>query len=389
MPNKTNWDLVLARFGEIGLKTTPVRNQFLNRLIENTRYSLKKEKIDNYEVTKTRGRIYIKTNEIQKALRALSYVSGVVSYSPVKKTTSDKQKIIETSTKIAKSYITKNDSFAVETNRVGEHDYNSLDINEELGKRIQNHTNAEVDLDNPDKKICLDIRHNNAYIFKQKIRGLMGLPTGVQGEVVSLFSGGIDSPVAATRLVKRGCYVTPIYIKKGKYSSEEEFERAKIVAEKFSRYIPKQLKLLVIDLEPVFEKINEHGGRNSCLLCKRVMYRAAETVAEEKNYLGIVTGESLGQVASQTLHNLKLLEETTHLPIYRPLIGYDKVETMEVSRKLGLFESSKKDVGECPILPSKVKTRANLKEIKQIEKELDLVESTKKLAKNNKKIVFN
>lgn len=383
-----DWELIVARFGEIGLKSDPVRKRFLDKLVENIVYSLKKEGIDSYKIKKTRGRIFIELDEINKGLKALSFVSGVVSYSPAIKTGAEKEVVVEKATQLAKKYINNSDSFAVKTNRVGSHDYTSLEINEAIGDEVREETNAKVDLDDPDKVLYIDIRNNDSYVFKQKIEGMLGLPTGVQGNVVSLFSGGIDSPVAASRFVKRGCYVTPIYIKKGRYSSKKELERAKEVGKKFSRYIPKQLEFVVIDLEPVFEEINKHGDRYSCLLCKRAMYRAAEQVATQKNYSGIVTGESLGQVASQTLDNLEILNETTSKPIYRPLIGFDKVEIEQLSRKLGLLETSSQNVGGCPILPNKVKTKGDIDEIKKLERELDLIKQTKELAKNREKIVF-
>lgn len=379
MSTKIDWDLIVVRFGEIGLKSMPVRSQFLEKLAENIRYSIKREGISDYDVNKTRGRVFVEVEDIDKVLGSLSYVSGVVSYSPAIKTVSEKSILLSEAFDVASKFVGEDDSFAVRTNRVGNHDYSSLDINEELGRRIEEEIGAKVDLDNPDKSVYLDVREDDAYIFKEKIDGLGGLPCGVQGSVVSLFSGGIDSPVAASRLVKRGCYVTPVYVGKGRFSSEEEFERVVEVAEKFSRYLPKEIELIFVDLEPVFEKIAEGGGRYSCILCRRAMYRVAEIIAVEDGYEGIVTGESLGQVASQTLSNIRVLEESISFPVYRPLIGFDKVETISISRDLGFFEVSSQDVGSCSILPDKVKTRADLDTVKKLEKNLGLVDEVEEL----------
>lgn len=380
------WDVLVVRYGEIGLKSGPVRSRFLKRLMENIRYSLKKEGIRDFRVSKIPGRVFVWTDEIEEALRAVSFVSGIVSFSRAKVFDADKRELIEKASNLGINWVSKEDSFAVETNRVGGHEYSSLEINEEVGERVQEVTGAEVDLDNPDEVIYLDIRKKKAFVFREKREGVMGLPVGVQGNVVSLFSGGIDSPVAASLLMKRGCFVSPIYVKKGRFSSEKEFDRVKEVAEKFNRYVPKNLELIVMDLESVFERINEFGGRLSCILCKRAMYRAAESFATKYSYEGVVTGESLGQVASQTLKNLKVLDESIDLPVFRPLIGFDKTETQKLSRKLGFLEATQKDIGECPILPNKVKTKTDLDEIKSIEKQNNLYKLVLEESKTYKEV---
>ncbi len=387
------WDLVIARYGEIGLKSEIVRKNFTSKLISNIKWSLRIEGFDEKEfnIRRTRGRIFIQpeetgdANAIEKILDALSYVFGVVSYSPCIKTRSEFDSMVDAALTVAKKPLSIGGSFAVSTNRVGKHDFGSMDVNRIVGDAIRKKFDSEVDLDDPDHTIYLDVRNEDAYVFNQKINGLGGLPISSQGKLVSLFSGGIDSPVASAMMMKRGANVVPIFIYKGSKKKEEK-KRAVKSAQRLSRYSPNGLKMYVVNLKDFFDKISSSGGKHTCVICKRGMYRVAEKIANRIGAHGVITGGNLGQVASQTLKNLHTLDCSIELPVYRPVIGLDKIEIEKMSRNLGLYEISSKDVGGCPVLPDDISTASSIEKVEEIEEKEDLKAIVEKATKNIEEI---
>ena len=197
---------------------------------------------------------------------------------------------------------------------------------------------------------------------------------GVEGSLVALVSGGIDSPVAAWMMMKRGCRIIPIFVALETFLDEDARERAEKVVGVLSMYQP-GIRLRVIPdsyLACAREGLVRQGlEKYTCLICKRRMYRIAEAVAREVGAKGIVTGESLGQVASQTLDNLLVLNDAAGLPVYRPLIGLDKEEITRMAREIGTFGSSTARVQGCQAVPKKPSTSAVLEKIREIEGSLD------------------
>ncbi|WGI18148.1 tRNA uracil 4-sulfurtransferase ThiI [Methanonatronarchaeum sp. AMET-Sl] len=366
------WDLILIRYGEIALKSSYVRRQLIEKLKSHIIKSLKQNGISEYKLRSPRGRIFLETDNIQESLEALSYVSGIVSYSPCITVPTDIDKIIETSINIGEKHLKDKVSFAVNARRIGDHNFTSQDLENTVGNHLRKKYNSTVDLDNPDFTVNIEVRNETTYIFIDTYRGLGGLPYGVQGKVVSLFSGGIDSPVATSLMIKRGCEPIALYIDKGRYGDKRENKRAVKVAKKLSRYTPNGIKYIQIDFEDIYNEIKNNAGKKTCIICKRAMYKAAEKISKKTKAKGIVTGESIGQVASQTLDNLMTLDESTKLPVYRPLTGFDKTQTQQISIRLGLYKESKKDVGDCPILPNKVSTISNINEIKKLENQMNI-----------------
>jgi len=372
------WDLILIRYGEIALKSNYVRRQLIEKLKSHITKSLEQEGVENYKLKTPRGRVFLETPSIDKSLQALSYVPGIVSYSPCITVQSDLEKITRGSTKVSENQLSSNLNFAVNARRIGEHDFSSQDIKISVGDHLRKKFNANVDLDNPDFTVNIEVRNEKTYIYTHTYRGLGGLPYGVQGKLVSLFSGGIDSPVATALMLKRGCEPIALYIDKGKYGNKKENDRATKVAKKLSRYTPNGIKFIKLNFEEIYQKMENKTGKQTCIICKRAMYKAAEKICKKENAKGIITGESVGQVASQTLDNLMTLDNSTNLPIYRPLIGVDKTQTQKISRRLKLYKESTEDIGECPILPNRVATVSKTKQIKKTEKNLKIKQHIQK-----------
>jgi thiamine biosynthesis protein ThiI len=216
--------------------------------------------------------------------------------------------------------------------------------------------------------VGIEIRPERATIFGERIPGPGGLPLDSQGRVVSLLSSGIDSPVASWLMMKRGCSVIPVHFS----TSPAQTEQVLGLVEALNRHAYGwQLKPIVLShhevLAPTLERLREHRGeRWTCLFCKRVMLSKAAEIADEMGANALVTGDSLGQVASQTLSNMEVISYGVPKPILRPLIGMDKTEIMALARQIGTYEPSTKDSYACPFLPDRPLTQASVTKLRDL-----------------------
>ncbi len=355
--------IYLVRYSEIFLKSEFVRRQWEKKLIENIK------RVADVKVRRERGRIFLFSDEnIDEKLKK---VFGIVSFSRVVHCKLDElEKVV---LEFCREKIGNASSFAVRVKRVGEHDFTSQQKAAELGALIlKNFPHLKVDLKNPDFELYVEIRNEDCYIYSEIVKGPGGLPLGVEGELVSLFSGGIDSPVATYMVMKRGCKVFPIHFDLGKLGYNT-LEKAKKVFEVLKQYDP-DMELKIVDHGSFMERTLEvlEKGRMlsyTCLICKRRMYRVAEEYAKDVGALGIVTGESIGQVASQTLHNLLVIDAACSLPVYRPLIGMDKVEIEKIAREIGTLERSAME-SKCLAAPKKPKTKGKLEVVERLEEKI-------------------
>ena len=328
--------LYLVRYGELALKSMRVRKVWESALARNI-----KEKIKNCKIRAERGRIWVYAP--QEAKYELAKIFGISSFSPCVQC--DLENLEREVLEFAKRVLKEKKSFALRVNRVGSHDFTSIDIARELGEKIRREIPIKVDLTFPDNEI---------------IPGVGGLPFGVEGKVVSLLSGGIDSAVATWMMMKRGCDPILLHL----YINEHSLKNAKEIYEILREY-SSTLEFMDIEHISFLEKIK--GNKYTCILCKREMIRKAERVAEENRAKGIVTGDSLGQVASQTLDNLFVISQAaTTIPIYRPLIGLDKKEIIEIAKKIGVYGKVSKF--ECEYAPKYPITKARLEKVLELER---------------------
>jgi thiamine biosynthesis protein ThiI len=325
-----------------------------------------------------RGRIYIKTNNANEVAHKLTMVFGISSVSPAVKTTAEMDEIVQKAIWLATATIENEGSFAVRCHRVGEHPYSSMQICKEVGKQILTSLkdrNLRVKLKNPEFTINIEVRDDEAYIYAKMVQGPGGFPLGSQAKVVCLLSGGIDSPVACWLAMKRGCPIIPVYLDNKPFTDETTTTKASDVANKlFEWAIGFPRKVYVVPNGQNLEKFVREGPRKlTCILCKRMMYRIAERIADIEKAEGIVTGEAIGEQASQTIHNLRVLDEAAvKYPVHRPLLGFDKTETERLAKKIGTFESSTRKAKGCGAAPSKPSTKAKLEIVKKAEEELDI-----------------
>jgi thiamine biosynthesis protein ThiI len=265
-------------------------------------------------------------------------------------------------------------TFAVRVKRTGTHPFTSQGKAAGCGDLIRTEfPSLKVNLATPDKEIFIEIRGNDCYLYDSVTQAVGGLPLGVEGTLVALISGGIDSPVAAWMMMKRGCRIIPLYVNLENVLDESNYQRSFRVIEALGAYQP-GITLRVVDdsfLSSVQEELIRAGQeRFTCIICKRRMYRVAESFARSVGAKGIVTGESLGQVASQTLDNLLVLNDAAGMPVYRPLIGFDKEEIVRISREIGTFSPSTIHASACRAVPHKPSTRASLEKVRGIEQQM-------------------
>lgn len=361
-----NYDLIIARYGEIGVKSSKVRARFEKKLVKNIKSTFE------CKVDRNQGRIYIRPKEFDEAIEKLNLVFGVVSYSPAVSTHFTFDEINETLTSYAEKLISEdvldeNTKFAIKCRRVGTHDVSSQEIAAYCGGVVKNVVDAPVDLSNPDLTIFIEVRDDDAYIFHEKIRGPGGLPLGTQGKVVCLISSGIDSPVAAYLMMKRGCEVIALHCNNDPFSGPKVTENFNLLVDRLDKYANgAPIKRRVIDYGEYLTVAKQKAPEKmTCVLCKSGMYRIAEKLAQKLGADAVVDGSSIGQVASQTLPNILATRYGVDIPILSPLIGLDKEEITEISKKIGTFEISKIDDGGCSAVPRYPMTHAILDDVKQ------------------------
>ena len=382
-----NYDLIIARYGEIGVKSSGVRSQFEKRLVKNIKATF------DCSVDRNHGRIYIYPKQFDEGIEKLNMVFGVVSYSPAVSTQFTFDKLNETLTSYVEQLISENvldinTKFAIKCRRVGTHDVSSQEIAAYCGSVVKNVVDAPVDLSNPDLTIFVEVRDDDAYIFHEKIKGPGGLPLGTQGKVVCLISSGIDSPVAAYLMMKRGCEVIALHCNNDPFSGPKVTENFNLLIDRLDEYANgSAIKRRVIDYGEYLTVAKQKAPEKmTCVLCKSGMYRIAEKLAQKLGADAIVDGSSIGQVASQTLPNILATRYGVDIPILSPLIGLDKEEITEIAIKIGTFEISKLDDGGCSAVPRYPMTHAVLEDVKQACKDMDQESEIQKAFDNIRKL---
>lgn len=371
---------IIIKYGELWLKSEPVRRRFIKRLAENIAKMLKAEGVKDFRLEKTRDMMILETGN-KKAIEVLKRVFGISWFAVVKETETDMKSIENASLEIAEN-IKPEETFAVRASRSDKSaKYTSKFIEERVGSMIK----RKVDLSNPDFTVFIEVRTAKAYVYSEKIRGLGGLPYGVSGRALSLVSGGIDSPVAGWLMMKRGCTVDFIHF----HIDDESERKARSILEKLGQYSPEGLNLHVVPFRKMLEGISRCcEERLTCVLCKRLMYRVSETFAGRINAKALVTGENLAQVASQTLDNLLANSEVVSIPLLRPLIGMDKEDIISLAKKIGTYDISIRFSRPCVFVPRKPATKAEEKAVSREEKKIkDLGKLIKRASESSRKMV--
>ncbi len=361
---------ILLAFGELFLKSEGVRKIFIERLLNNAALFLRKEKVF-FKIHKFRGRIMIETDNTLKAQKIIKKIFGISWYSEAIFFPEIKMK--ELTNFISQNYkdwMENKKTFAL---RVKIEKGIIKESKEEIIDKIAEKINKKVDLSKPDKEIFIEIRKGGTFIFFKKNKGLGGLPVSSGGKILNLISGGIDSPVVSFLLAKRGVENIWLHFHSFPISSKKSIEKIEDLAKKFTNY---QFNLKVIFI-PFYKAQNEirikTPAKYRVLLYRRLMFKMAEKLAKKENCLALATGESLGQVSSQTLGNLGIIESVIKIPVFRPLIGMDKEEIIKMAKKFKTYNTSIIPQEDCctMFVPKKQTAKGCLEEVKEIEKKLN------------------
>ncbi len=364
-------ETVLVRYGEIGLKSQPVRKKFENILLQNIKSAISNI---SHRFRTERGRIFIDTRETEEVARRVANLPGIVSASPTLTTNATSTAISELGVDIAEESFTPGDTFAVRVRRVGNHKFTSKDIAELVGSRIlDTMPRLKVDLDSPDRELYIEIRRENAYLFTKVVGGVGGLPVGSQGKVLVLLSEKIKGMVTTFSILKRGSLACPLFFE-CRETPEAELSS---ITEKLQKFHP-DIELRTISMAPAIEEIQKKVPFEiQSLLKERLKMNISESVARRVNAKVLASDFNLQELASLSLHNLNFIEKKTYFPVLYPLTGFENEDIIEFGRKIDLELSEEELEANLRRYPE-VK-RADLEEIRKAESKIpedSLVESS-------------
>ncbi len=382
---------IIIRYGEIALKG---KNQkiFINQLVKNIKDRTQKYK---HKIKVVSGRIYLILEEeenLEEVIEILKNTFGIISLSIAKEAKLNLDDIFLEIKNILDDKLkgVKKLTFKVETNRANKgFELKSPEVSREIGHRILvNYGDVlSVDVNNPDFYVNIDIREK-AYIYIDKIEGLKGLPYKTSGKALALLSGGIDSPVAIYKMARRGVKIDCIHYHSYPFTSLRAKQKVLDLANELLKYID-EVKVYIINILEIQKNIKEFcPSKEMTILSRRFMMQIAEKIAVENKYQALITGENIAQVASQTIEGLNITNSSVSLPIFRPLLAYEKNEIISIARKINTYEISIQPFEDCctVFLPKEVVIKPELERIENSQNLLD-VEKLIKDAIDNLEII--
>ncbi|SIS51974.1 tRNA uracil 4-sulfurtransferase ThiI [Salimicrobium flavidum] len=374
------FDHILIRFGEMALKGKN-RKHFERQLLENVQYRLKHFK--KVIVKKTRGRMYVLLNgeDPHKVMEACQQVFGIYSLSFAIHTENDLESLKE-AVLSAVSVEENAKTFKISAKRADKSfPLNSKELNPALGGHIlKNKDEMSVDVHHPDVELKVEIRHEGAYVTSKDYRGAGGLPIGSTGKSMIMLSGGIDSPVAGYLTMKRGVEIEAVHFHSPPYTSERAKQKVLDLTRELSKY-GKRIKVHIVPFTEIQQKIHRDlPDSYGMTIMRRMMLRITERIAKREGALAITTGESLGQVASQTMESMNTINEVTNYPVIRPLATMDKLEIIDIAEKINTYDISIRPYEDCCTIfvPKEPKTKPNREKTVAIEQSVDFSEDIEK-----------
>ena len=380
------YDRILLRFGDLTLKGKNQKEfiKALHKLV-----ALKMEGL-NVEIDYQHDRIYIHLldEDQEKVIERLKYVSGISSYSFVVKSDKDINVIKETALKLMKEVVNTKSTFKVNTKRTDKnYSLRSMEITKAVsGYVLSNHKLLSVDVHNPDVELNIELRNDACYLYNTNVRAMGGYPVGTAGKGLLMLSGGIDSPVAGILAMKQGIEVECIHFESTPLTSIESAQKVVDLVKKMAKFAPnnkinvhfipfKEIHMALLDYVPESYNIT---------IMRRMMYRIATELAKRRNCLCLINGESVGQVASQTLRSMNTINSVTNYPILRPLCTYDKLDIINISKYIDCYDLSIKPFEDCctVYVPKAPATAPKIDKAEQYEKAFDYETLVKKAVDN-------
>jgi len=368
--------LVMARYGELFLKSESVKHHFIGLLVRNIKKALAASSLScHYETP--RGRILIYGDQPERIAEVVSRIFGIVDVSICTRTSGRLEDICTVAISLASANLSRDMSFAVRAKRQQKTGLNSQELGTVIGSAVYDHIpGLRVDLNKPDYEIFVEIRDFGGLVYDSRIPAPGGLPWGTQGRVLSLLSSGIDSPIASWLMMKRGCEITNLHLDGGRWAGADVTQAAIENHRRLSLWCAgNHLSLVIVNSELLYDCMDKLRipPRYRCVICKRFMLKVAGELMQNEGALAIVTGENLGQVASQTLANLGVISEAAKVPVLRPLITYDKEETVTIARMIGTFDAHPGDLA-CRAVPHMPATASVLTAVLESEKKMGIDE---------------
>ena len=370
-------NILIVRCGEVALKGMN-KPYFERMLVDRIRRNLKNYK--GTDVRRHEGLIFIRADkslDIEGIIKETAKVFGVASISKAVESESELNAIGQAAADYMKNLINTRGvkSFKVEAKRADKNfPVKSPEIGRIIGAKVLIGCKVlKVDVHNPDVYLHVDVRHDKTYIYEGKVAGFGGLPLGTNGKGMILLSGGIDSPVAAWMMAKRGMLIEAVHFHSYPYTSPRAQEKVEELARILASYCGR-FKMHAINLLPIQEKIVENcPEEETTILVRRFMFKIAEKIGANAGCMMLITGENLGQVASQTAESLVVTDDSVSMPVMRPLIAMDKVDIMEKAKEIGTYETSILPYEDCctVFLPKHPVTKPRLERILESESKLD------------------
>ena len=389
------YNKILVRYGDLTLKGRN-RKIFVQRVV-----NLVKEKLEGLKTTLeiTHDRIYVAINgeDTNEIIKRLSYVSGILSYSLVVRvdTTEDMSQIKEAAVNLINEQIKGDVKFKIESKRSDKtFPLTSLEISKEVSSYVLKHCkNLHVDVHNPEETLYIELRNKDTYLYLKDIKGMGGFPVGVAGKGLLMLSGGIDSPVAGYLAMKQGIEIECVHFESTPLTSIESAQKVVDLVKKMAKYAPKnRIKIHFVPFKELHMALLENVPESyNITIMRRMMYRITSKLCEKFDALCIVNGESVGQVASQTLGSMFTINSVTNTPVIRPVVTYDKNEIIKIARMIDTYEISIKPFEDCctVYVPKSPATSPTIEKSELFEKSFDYETLVNEAVNNVKTITID
>ena len=365
--------VVMLRYGELFLKSEPVKRHFVGTLLRNCARALNAAGL-SHKAEVHRGRIILHGERPVEIAKVASRIFGVVDVAVCTRTPPDSAAVKEAAVKLASTGLHPGERFAVRARRQGVMGTTSQKLGADVGSAIlEAIPTAIVDLGNPEYEVFVELREFGGFVYDTKIQAPGGLPWGTQGTILALLSSGIDSPVAIWQMMRRGCEVDALHVSPGTYSGKDVLSTTLRHFSLLSTWCAGfPMNLFVADAGQFYDMLMERATpRLRCVLCKRFMMYLGSELAKREGHLALCTGDSLGQVATQTMANLAVVSGAATVPLLRPLLAFDKHDTISLAKKIGTFESRPGDLA-CSVVPRMAATASRLEEVLVMEEKVEM-----------------
>ncbi|TFE00911.1 tRNA 4-thiouridine(8) synthase ThiI [Jeotgalibacillus salarius] len=385
-------DRILIRYGEISTKGRN-RNKFIKRLQQNIADAC--SDLTRFHIESGRDRMHLELNNADEAdqiMDRLKIIFGIQSFSPVVKSGRDLDEVKNHASQLVKSVATEGTLFKVKARRADKnYPLDTNELNYEIGSHVLREVpGLKVEMKKPEVELTVEVRSEAVYLSAQTIQGAGGMPIGSGNKAVLMLSGGLDSPVAGYQMMKRGVELEAVHFFSPPFTSEKSKEKVKQLASELAGFSG-SVKLHIVPFTKIQQTIHQQVPENYTMTStRRMMLRISDEIKNKTGARAIVTGESLGQVASQTLESMEAINAVTHAPVLRPLIASDKTDIIEIAKKIGTYETSILPYEDCCTIftPAAPKTRPKTEKVAFYESFIDFDEMIREAVENTEVITL-